>query len=287
MNIFTKIKFEKSKFGIKAILKGKWKDEYLKILLNKNIAELELNTGHDWKGENIDFLEKLSHLKSFVLIDYSIKSVEPIYNLQNIEKLELLTYSKNAIDFNYFPNLKECGFEWIKGSESIFQCFKLEKLYINRYDNKNSQNFEKLINLKELTLLSPRFENISGITTLSNLKDIRISNSRSLKDFSSLNKLINLEKIEIQSCKSLKKLEEIFELTNLKQLFILDCGEIESIKGIENLQNLESFIFYESTNIIDGDLTPILKLSKLKKISYQNRKHYTHKREEFGKLYFG
>ncbi len=40
-------------------------------------------------------------------------------------------------------------------------------------------------------------------------------------------------------------------------------------------------MFYESTNIIDGDLKPITKLNKLNKVSFQNRKHYTHNREAF------
>ena len=62
-------------------------------------------------------------------------------------------------------------------------------------------------------------------------------------------------------------------------------GNIESIKGIEELKELSIFLFYESTNIIDGDISPVFKLANLSKISYQNRKHYSHKREEFGKLY--
>jgi hypothetical protein len=37
--------------------------------------------------------------------------------------------------------------------------------------------------------------------------------------------------------------------------------------------------------IVDGDLFPITKLKSLNKISYQNRRHYSHKREDFGKLY--
>jgi hypothetical protein len=62
---------------------------------------------------------------------------------------------------------------------------------------------------------------------------------------------------------------------------LLNIGNIETIKGIENLKDLNDFIFYESTNILDGDLYPITKLENLKKIAFQNRRHYSHKREDF------
>ncbi len=96
-----------------------------------------------------------------------------------------------------------------------------------------------------------------------------------------------LEVLEIELCKGIQNVSDIFELENLERLLLINCGEIESIKGIEKLTELREFFFYESTNILDGDLEPLTKLKKLSKMSFQNRRHYTRKREEFGDIYFG
>lgn len=48
-------------------------------------------------------------------------------------------------------------------------------------------------------------------------------------------------------------------------------GNVESIQGIEKLTELEDFLFYESTIIVDGDLSPITCLPNFKNISFQNR----------------
>ncbi len=43
---------------------------------------------------------------------------------------------------------------------------------------------------------------------------------------------------------------------------------------------LSEVVFYESTNIRDGDLSPLMK-HRLSSVSFQNRRHYSHRREQF------
>ncbi len=279
------IEFENGLLGTKAIVKGLWQDSYLKLLLDKNIQEIELNDSKGWRGDNVDFLEFLPNLKSLTIIDFSIKSIKPIYSLSGLLKFEISTYCKTPINFNAFPNLVECSFEWIKGSDSLFETSSIQKLFINTYDKKGSDMFSKLFNLKELSILNSPIENIQGLSALKDLKTLRLGNLKKLTSLQGLQNLHELEELEIQSCKGISNISEVLHLKKLKRLLLIDLGDIASIKGIEYLTKLKDFLFYESTNIIDGDLLPITKLKSLNKISYQNRKHYTHRREDFGKLY--
>lgn len=279
------IEFENGSFGTKASIKGIWKDVYLKLLLEKDVQELELNDGKGWHGENIDFLKFLPNLKSIIIIDFSIKSIEPIHFLSELLKLEISTYSKNPINFKAFPNLIECGFEWIKGSDSLFEMSSIKKLFINNYDKKSSEVFSKLLNLEELTILNSPVENLLGLSSLRKLRLLRLGNLKKVVSLQGLQNLHELEELEIQKCKGIYTIFEVFQLNKLKRLLLIDLGDIASVKGIENLRELKDFLFYESTNIVDGNLLPVTKLNSLKKISFQNRKHYSHKREDFGKLY--
>jgi hypothetical protein len=279
------IKFEKGTYGPRAIVQTEWQDSFLNVLLNSGVVELELNDGKGWRGENVDFLEHFPELKCLVILDLSLNSVEPVHFLTELITLELTTYSDTSVDFKAFPKLEECWFEWIKGSDSLFQCKSLRDLGINRYPNRTSKDFSALVNLNKLSVYNSRIEDLEGICILDKLKYLSLARLRKLESLNGIGSLRSLEELEIETCKGIKSVSEIFGLNELRRLLLIDLGDIDSIDGIENLSNLEEFFFYESTNIVDGNLAPICKLPNLSRISFQNRSHYTHRREDFGHLY--
>ena len=279
------IDFEKGVYGCRAVIKSAWHNDYLKILLDKDIAELELNQGKGWGGEDLKFLQFLPRLQSFSIFDFSIKSIDDIHCLHNLRKTEISTYCKTPIDFKSFPNLLECGFEWRKGSDSLFDCKSLSKLFINNYDKKTSDVFSQLIKLEKLSILNAPIENLRGLKSLKMLKFLRIGNLKKLNSFQGIEELEELEELEVQKCKAINSISELSELKKLKRLLLLDMGDIESLKVLGDLDNLEVVLFYGSTNIIDGDISPLTRLKNLSKVSFQNRKHYTHRREDFGTSY--
>jgi hypothetical protein len=279
------VEFEKGIYGTKAVIKGQWHDAFLKLFKETGVQELELNDGKGWRGDNLDFLKNLTNLKSIIIIDLGIKSIDAVHSLIELEKLEISTYSNTSINFNAFPKLVDCSFEWSNGSASLFEMVSIKKLFINNYKEKNCDKFSKLINLEKLSILNSPIENLQGLSELKNIKALRLGNLMKLTSLQGLQNLHKLEDLEIQRCKGIYAISEVFELKNLECLSLVDVGNIESIKGIEILTNLKVFLFYESTNVVDGDLTPITKLNSLKKISFQNRKHYSHRRENFEQFF--
>lgn len=281
------VEFEQGIWGTKAIIRKPWHGSILELLREKDTRELELNLGKGWKGENIDFLEHLPDLRVLTILDLTLKSVEPIHCLHNLTELGLSVYSDTPVDFNCFQNLLLCDFEWIKGSDSLFECKSLRGLGLNNYKNTNSEPFSNLVNLEKLTLMNSRVESLDGIFKLKKLKYLSVARLRKLVSIHGIEQLRDLEELEIYSCKGINSVSEGFNLKRLKRLLLINLGDVDSIKGIENLTELEEFLFYEATNIIDGDISPVMSLQKLKNISFQNRRHYTHRREDFGRLYFG
>lgn len=279
------VEFENGLFGTKAIIRGIWQEPYLEIFNEKKVQELELNDGKGWCGNNIEFIKFLPKLKSLSIIDLRINSIESIHSLNGLKKLKLITYSKKPINFSNFPELEQCDFEWVKGSESLFRCNKLTRLSLNRFDNKTSTLFSNLNKLEKLTIMNSAIEDLVGLENLIQLNYLSITNLKNLSSLIGLQDLIQLEELEIYKCKKVSEISILLKLTNLRRLLLIDIGNILSIKGLENLTNLREFLFYESTNIIDGDLFPLTKLNFLHKISFQNRKHYSHKRENFQKQF--
>jgi len=283
----NEIDFEQGQFGTKATIKVPWHDSLLELLLKHDIRELELNTGKGWRGKNIEFLKEFSMLRSLTILHQSLDLIEPIHYLHELVDLHLTTYSDIPVDFSAFPKLTDCWFEWIKGSDSLFDCKDLKSLGVNNYKKKSSKPFSNLEHLENVTILNSTIEDLDGIFELTQLKEIRIANLRKITSLKGIEALKNLEVFDMDTCKNINSISEIFSLTKLKKLFILNSGNIDTIHGLENLSDLTDFILYESTNILDGDLSSISKLKHLKKVAFKNRRHYTHACEEFGKLYFG
>ena len=277
----TEIELTKGKHGTKAIIKSEWRNHYYEILTDNHVVELELNDSKGWKGDCIDFIRHFSHIKSLTLIDMNIKNIQSINELYNLEDLSLITYSKNSVDFSNFPKLTTLDFEWINGSTSLFDLKHIQDLSINRYSDKNLELFSKLTSLNRLSLMNSRINSLDNICQLTNLNSLSLINLTKVENCSCLSNLTNLEDITIHSCKKISDISPLFSLQKIKKMHILDMGIIQSISGIEVMTNLKEFLFYESTNIIDGDLIGLTKLPNIEKVIFQNRKHYTHKREEF------
>jgi len=269
---------ENGKFGKCLVVTSKWNKEYENYLIKHNIKELNLNYARGWIEEDIYFLKEIHFLEGLSITAFEI-NISQINDLHALRTLSLSTFSNSEIDFNNFPNLEDCFLEWRSKTESIFNCITLKRLCINQYKGKDTSQFARLTNLNNLRILNSPIRSLEGLASLKKLVSLEIANFRKLESLKGIETLTQLEELQIHGCKKIDNIELLARLTNLKILYLCNVGMIDNIKPLLNLKELEQFIFYEDTNIADGDLTPLTKLPKLNYVAFQNRKHYSHKRE--------
>ncbi|MGA3242084.1 MAG: hypothetical protein ABSG03_38000 [Bryobacteraceae bacterium] len=279
------IQFEDGEYGPRAVVADPLSVEMLDRLLGRGLAELELNQGKGWRGDNVLFLAELKQLRAFKIVDFNISSVDPIHYLHELRALEVSTYCRSEIRFSAFPQLEHGALEWRPRATSLFDCTTLKTLFVNRYGGGNVDPFARLTNLVSLAILNAPVENLNGLRPLHSLRSLRLANLRRLTSLSGIEGLANLEDLEIHTCRAIPSIEEIGSLLRLRHLRLNNDGDIKSLKPLEKLDALESVSFYESTNILDGDLSPLLRQKHLSRVSFQNRRHYSHRREEFGAAY--
>jgi len=281
------IKLEDGKYGLRAVVVTAWSDEMTSFLLDEHVAELELNDGKGWRGDSLKFLAELPQLRAIRIIDFKIQSVEPIHFLHDLRSLEVMTYCRTEIRFSAFPRLEDCGLEWRPKATSLFGCATLKALFVNNYDGKNTDPFGQLTNLESLAILNAPIENLRGLAALGKLRSLRLANLKRLTSLTGIERLAGLEELEIHTCRRICSIDEVGFLRQLRKLHLNNDGDIESLKPLAKLTRLESVLFYESTNIVDGDLSPLVGQDNLSCVSFQNRRHYSHRREEFGPAYRG
>ncbi len=270
-----------TEFGPALIIDPNHIMESKEFMVDNNIKGLEINVSINFDTNDLRFLKHFDFITHLNIIHYRINDLSPLYYLKNIVSLAIQAHYTCSIDFSHFPKLMHCFLEWEKGAESIFKCVTLKTLYINSYKGKNADKFAMLTNLESLKIGNSPIENIEGLRYLSKLKELGLYYLRKLTSLKGIENLVNLEVLDLYACRKITSLKEIEKLRNLKKLLFNNMGEIDSIKVLEKLPNLEWVLFYESTNILDGNLTPLTKLPKLTKLAFQNRRHYTHKCEDF------
>jgi Leucine-rich repeat (LRR) protein len=272
---------EQGSYGLRAVLNSPWNQDIERSLLKRPIAELELNDGKGWRGQDLSFLTNFPELLAFKIIDLNIKFVSPIHMLNNLRALNVLTYCRTELRFDQFPHLVECGLEWRRGASSLFDRVGLKKLFVNRFTGSSADPFGRLRNLESLGILGSPIKRLDGLRPLKNLRSLRLGALRVLETLNGIEELVRLEKLEVNTCRKIVSIKEISSLANLRELYLDNMGDIESLKPLESLRKLRCLTFVGSTKIADGDLSPVLKLQNLEKISFQNRSLYSHRREDF------
>lgn len=276
------IQFEDGRYGKRAVIAPDWSADMLRLMGDNDVVEFELNDGKGWRGKDLSFLEQLPHLRSLKILDLAMPSVAPIHCLHELCELEVITYCRTEIRFSEFPRLEHCALEWRPKASSLFDCTTLKTLFVDRYKGKNVDSFGRLVNLESLAILNGPVEDLHGLSTLKRLRSLRLAGLRRLKSLAGIEKLAGLEELDVHTCRAIRSIEEVGSLSRLGKFYLNNCGEIESLKPLGGLSKLESVIFYESTNILDGDLSPLLRQKRLSRVAFQNRRHYSHRREEFG-----
>lgn len=85
----------------------------------------------------------------------------------------------------------------------------------------------------------------------------------------------NLEFLHINLSNKFKFTDELLGLKKLRVLCLNACGPIDSLDFLNNFPNLIDFRFV-NTNVLDGNLKPILDHPKIRTVGFLNKRHYNY-----------
>lgn len=163
--------------------------------------------------------------------------------------------------------------------------------YLNLYSYKEKKskynNFYDLEKFLKLISLDLSLTNITDFMDVSNCKELRRLNVDYCRNLSSWEGITNLaEHLEVLCIDHAKKLsvsEELYTLKNLKILKLCNIQPIENLDFLKHFPNLETFIFVD-TNVLSGNLTPIIEHPNITYAGFLNKRHYNMKDEQVDRL---
>jgi len=123
-------------------------------------------------------------------------------------------------------------------------------------------------------------KNFQGIKKFKSLKRLELHYCTKLENDSGLKEVKNqLEFLHINQSKKFKFSDELLQLKNLRVLCLNACGPIDNLNFLSKFPNLIDFRFVD-TNIVNGDLTPILEHPTIRSVGFLNKRHYNYNDEK-------
>jgi hypothetical protein len=163
----------------------------------------------------------------------------------------------------------------------------VEYLFLWHYKAKKG-SFDLIPESHECAYLDITFSNIKdfkGVGKFANLKRLHVDYCLKLESDRGLANLKNtLEWLHIEQSKKLTSIDEISKLSNLKVLRLNRCGPIEDLEFLKSLPNLTDFRFVD-TNILSGDLTPLIDHPNLKAVGFLDKRHFNFKSKSIDAIF--
>lgn len=276
---------EEGHFGPRMVMMASWSPEALSAARAAGVRELELNYAKGWCGRDVSFLEELRGTLAWLkIIHFNLDNVTPVNALRQLRYLDVNTYCRTEIDFSRFPMLEECCLEWRPKARSLFAHAGIKRLWVNHCPERDLKNLVGMKSLESLRLASSRLVKLEGIEALRKLTFLGVYSARGLTTIRGVDQLPDLVHLEVNGCRKLEDISPVGGARRLRTLHLCNDGPIQSLAPLRALRELEVFLFYESTNIIDGDLSVLLQLPNLRDTAFQERRHYSHRRVDLPSL---
>lgn len=139
------------------------------------------------------------------------------------------------------------------------------------------QGFHGLGGITSAEYLEVNFSNITSfleIAKLGKIKRLELSWCLKLESDTGLSEIADhLEWLHVNTSRKFSPKRDLFELRHLKVLCLNGCAPLENLRFLERMPNLLDFRFV-NTNVLDGDLTPLMNHPNLVNAGFLDKRHY-------------
>lgn len=253
-------------------------EECMKYAVDNGISRVFMHSYDGYKLDNVNFLKEYDFITEISITDDQIE-ISGVHYLANLKYLSL-SNGKQPVDLSKFKHLKEASIDWNNKVIGLDSLNHIKRLSIRKF-KPQSKDFTVLARCNDVEYLhitESNIESFKGIENLQLLNHFEGHYLTKLESLEGLEKLsTHLKIIVLDYCRKLANYESVFaKLKHLKKLILGDCGPMESLKFIKAMKELK-FLSFVNTNVVDGNISPVLNLEY---VVFDNKRHYTHKKED-------
>lgn len=244
-----------------------------------------------YSGLHVSGIADLSFLADFPSLLYLEVADQPRVNteclagLANLRGLRLESPG-TGIDFAWFPELEVFSGDWHAEHRNLAQCQELRRLQIWQFkpESEDLAELANLTRLEDLDLIQTNIASLEGLQTLEDLRYLDIAYAAKLESLEALSwQGCGIRELSLMNAKKIASYQPIVSVELLRRLKLSRCAAMPDLHWTTGMQHLDFFSFVE-TDVLDGDLSPLLRLPRLRYVGTMDKKRYNYKSEALNQL---
>jgi len=268
---------EKDTEGATLVVTGPWSAGAAEALSAGRADGLVLNYARGFQGHTLAFLSPDWNLRRLDVLDRAIIDLQPLDRLAgSLESLSIQVAPGAELDLGPLGHLHTLAGEWDLLRQSMNQVLGLRAITTWEFGPEDLHDFRDHVELTRLIIKhAPQLRSLAPIGDLGELAHLQIQGAHRLEDLSHLTRVADsLTALWLEDCPQLRDIDDVGQLTNLRELGLGDCGPIASFAPVSNLRHLHTLYAWGTTEVLDGDLAPLVELDELREIRMRARRRY-------------
>jgi hypothetical protein len=266
------------------ILQGEWTSSAAQYMREHGLIGLRLSGYLGWRSSTLDFLREVPFLEYLDILTTKLQDITGLYALKELSYLTLEGRTP-PLDFSRLPRLRTLALGRVSPQvlRDLGKAQTIRKLALTHPKPNSLQVLGQLPALEEVGISSAQINDLSFASFTPCLRRLSLVMCNSMKTLAGLQNAGDLIHFSIEQAKSLSDISSLSHLARLRTLILKECPNIESISPLKSLPSLESVELLQTTNVKDGDLSPLLTMPKLRNVNFIDRLHYSNRNAEFPK----
>lgn len=245
----------------------------------------------DFSGVRVTGIGDLEFLRDYPLLLYlegeglSSKALRCVESLANLRGLKLDT-PKSGMDFSGFPHLEEFVGDWHRDNVGIEACGELRTFRAWGYRSAlpGISSLADCVRLERLFLVRPGITSIAGVEELEDLRYLDLAYAPKVEDLTPLAApAVDLRELSLKNMKGIADYLPLASIRRLRRLKVSRCAPMGDLTWTRGMEYLD-FVSLVETKVLNGDLSPLLSLPRLRSVGAGNRRDYSHSGEELNAL---
>ena len=222
----------------------------------------------------MSFIRDCRNLRGLEVYSWNVVDLTPVEELEQLEFLSIQVDLKKGFDLAHFPTLKTLRLFWKPSVVNLERCTYLDELNVVDYPGNDLRLIGGLLRLRTLKLTSKNIEALDGLDRLSSLRVLDLFECRNLGNLTGLEKAETLEELSLSNCVNVFLFPSLSSLSRLGSVAFHECGDVASLNFLVGCTALKT-LHFEGSNILDGDLSPVLELSNLEDLIFEGTRIIT------------
>ncbi|HYG40881.1 MAG TPA: hypothetical protein VD908_19790 [Cytophagales bacterium] len=207
---------------------GELLSEAVKLIEKGKADGINLNYIKNWRTD-LEPLRNSQTIKCLTVNDYPPSmnyDYSAVQTLTNLQHLSINTTDKKEIDFSAFPVLTSVALTWRPKAKSLFHCFQLQRLFLNRYNGQDLRELSQLKNLIFLRINLGSVVSLAGLEEIAGLEELMLMQVTKLEDIGAVITLKHLKRLRVDNCKRVKNISSV-KAMNIPMLEIVGTTPTE------------------------------------------------------------